>query len=301
MLAMDGIFTNLKRSYASATILQKLIYINVGLFLLLRLLGEFLMLFDLYDMPCLLYLQLPSSLNLLLYRPWTLLTYMFTHFDFMHILFNMLWLYWFGRLFLNFFNERQLGGLYLLGGVAGALLFIFSYNIFPYFNDKVPSSYLMGASASVMAIVFAISFYRKDLEIDLLLIGRVKLIYLALFTLFLDLISMTSENAGGHIAHIGGALFGIWFATRMRQGKDLTRPINRLIDGLVNLGKRKPKMRVTYKRNETDYEYNARKNQEMAELDAILDKLKRSGYESLSAEEKKRLFSISKDNSKKDV
>ena len=298
---MDGIFTNLKRSYASATILQKLIYINVGLFLLLRLLGEFLMLFDLYDMPCLLYLQLPSSLNLLLYRPWTLLTYMFTHFDFMHILFNMLWLYWFGRLFLNFFNERQLGGLYLLGGVAGALLFIFSYNIFPYFNDKVPSSYLMGASASVMAIVFAISFYRKDLEIDLLLIGRVKLIYLALFTLFLDLISMTSENAGGHIAHIGGALFGIWFATRMRQGKDLTRPINRLIDGLVNLGKRKPKMRVTYKRNETDYEYNARKNQEMAELDAILDKLKRSGYESLSAEEKKRLFSISKDNSKKDV
>ncbi len=298
---MDGIFTNLKRSYASATILQKLIYINVALFLLLRLLGVFLMLFDLYDMPCLLYLQLPSSLNLLLYRPWTLLTYMFTHFDFMHILFNMLWLYWFGRLFLNFFNERQLGGLYLLGGVAGALLFIFSYNIFPYFNDKVPSSYLMGASASVMAIVFAISFYRKDLEIDLLLIGRVKLIYLALFTLFLDLISMTSENAGGHIAHIGGALFGIWFATRMRQGKDLTRPINRLIDGLVNLGKRKPKMRVTYKRNETDYEYNARKNQEMAELDAILDKLKRSGYESLSAEEKKRLFSISKDNSKKDV
>lgn len=301
MLAMDGIFTNLKRSYASATILQKLIYINVGLFLLLRLLGEFLMLFDLYDMPCLLYLQLPSSLNLLLYRPWTLLTYMFTHFDFMHILFNMLWLYWFGRLFLNFFNERQLGGLYLLGGVAGALLFIFSYNIFPYFNDKVPSSYLMGASASVMAIVFAISFYRKDLEIDLLLIGRVKLIYLALFTLFLDLISMTSENAGGHIAHIGGALFGIWFATRMRKGKDLTRPINRLIDGLVNLGKRKPKMRVTYKRNETDYEYNARKNQEMAELDAILDKLKRSGYESLSAEEKKRLFSISKDSSKKNV
>ena len=152
----------------------------------------------------------------------------------------------------------------------------------------------MGASASVMAIVFAVSFYRKDLEINLFLIGRIKLIYLAIFTLVIDLLAMTSDNAGGHIAHIGGALFGMWFASRIRNGKDLTAPMNRLIDWFVNLGKRKPKMRVTYKRNETDYEYNARKHQESVELDTILDKLKRSGYESLSAEEKKRLFDASK-------
>ena len=158
----------------------------------------------------------------------------------------------------------------------------------------VDFSYLIGASASVMAIVFAISFYRKDMEISLFLIGRVKLIYLALFTLVIDLLAITSDNAGGHIAHVGGALLGIWFASRMRVGKDLTAPMNRLVDKFVNLFKRKPKMKVTYKRAETDYEYNARKRQEEADLDEILDKLKRSGYQSLSAEEKKRLFDASK-------
>ena len=294
MQTMDGIFTNLKRTFQSGNILSKLIYINVGLFILIRLASVLFMLFNVQGVPFLQYLQLPASPELLLFRPWTLFTYMFTHFDFLHILFNMLWLYWFGGLFLNFFNERQLGGLYILGGLAGAILFVLAYNIFPYFQNVVSFSYLMGASASVMAIVFAVSFYRKDLEINLFLIGRIKLIYLAIFTLVIDLLAMTSDNAGGHIAHIGGALFGMWFASRIRNGKDLTAPMNRLIDWFVNLGKRKPKMRVTYKRSETDYEYNARKHQESVDLDTILDKLKRSGYESLSAEEKKRLFDASK-------
>lgn len=291
---MDSIFTNLKRTFDSGNILSKLIYINVGLFILIRLAGVVLMLFKLDWFPFLQYLQMPSSPELFLYRPWTIISYMFTHYDFLHILFNMLWLYWFGGLFLTFFNERQLGGLYLLGGIAGGLLFMVAYNIFPYFYEAAAYSFLMGASASVMAIVFAVSFYRKDLVISLFLIGRIKLIYLALFTFVIDLLAMTSTNAGGHIAHIGGALFGIWFAARIKQGKDLTRPMNRLIDWTVNIGKRKPKMRVTYTRPESDYEYNARKNRESADLDVILDKLKRSGYDSLSMEEKKQLFDASK-------
>ena len=151
------------------------------------------------------------------------------------------------------------------------------------------------AIVPIMAIVFAISFYRKEIEINLLLLGRIKLIYLALFTFVIDLLAMTSDNAGGHIAHIGGAFFGIWFASRYAQGKDLTAPINRLIDKLVNLGKRKPKMSVTYGgRSNKDWEYNARKQQQAANIDAILDKLKRSGYGSLSADEKKQLFDASK-------
>ena len=292
---MDDIITNLKRSFQAGSILKKLIFINVAVFILIRLLGILLLLFNLQDLPILLYLQLPASPMALLSRPWTLFTYMFTHFELLHVLFNMLWLYWFGELFLQFFNERQLGGLYVLGGLAGALLFIVSYNLFPYFREVSAFSFLMGASASVMAIVFAISFYRKEIEINLLLIGRIKLIYLALFTFVIDLLAMTSENAGGHIAHIGGALFGIWFASRYAQGKDLTAPINRLIDKLVNLGKRKPKMSVTYGgRSNKDWEYNARKQQETANIDAILDKLKRSGYGSLSADEKKQLFDASK-------
>ena len=292
---MDDIITNLKRSFQAGSILKKLIFINVAVFILIRLLGILLLLFNLQDLPLLLYLQLPASPMALLSRPWTLFTYMFTHFDLLHILFNMLWLYWFGELFLQFFNERQLGGLYVLGGLAGALLFVVSYNLFPYFQEVATFSFLMGASASVMAIVFAVSFYRKEIEINLFLIGRIKLIYLALFTFVIDLLAMTSDNAGGHIAHIGGALFGIWFASRYAQGKDLTAPINRLIDKLVNLGKRKPKMSVTYGgRSNKDWEYNARKQQEAANIDAILDKLKRSGYGSLSADEKKQLFDASK-------
>ena len=292
---MDGIITNLKRSFLAGSILKKLIFINIAVFILIRLLGILLLLFNLQDFPILPYLQLPASPMALLSRPWTLFSYMFTHFEFLHILFNMLWLYWFGELFLQVFNERQLGGLYVLGGLAGALLFVVSYNLFPYFQEVASFSFLMGASASVMAIVFAISFYRKEIEINLLLLGRIKLIYLALFTFVIDLLAMTSDNAGGHIAHIGGALFGIWFASRYAQGKDLTAPINRLIDKLVNLGKRKPKMSVTYGgRSNKDWEYNARKQQQAANIDAILDKLKRSGYGSLSADEKKQLFDASK-------
>lgn len=294
MQRMESIFTDLKKKFWAGNVLAKLIYINVGLFLLIRLLGVIFLLFNIPGVPVLQYLQMPSSPELLLFRPWTVITYMFTHFDFLHILFNMLWLYWFGGLFLSFFSERQLGGLYLLGGIAGAVLFMLAYNIFPYFQTVASSSYLMGASASVMAIVFAVSFYRKNLEINLFLIGRIKLIYLALFTFVIDLLAITSGNAGGHIAHIGGALFGIGFAMQIQKGKDLTAPMNRAIDWVVNLGKRKPKMKVTYKRAETDYDYNARKNRQSADLDAILDKLKRSGYESLSADEKRQLFDASK-------
>ena len=224
---MGDIFTNLKRTFNSGNILAKLIYINVGLFVIIRLASVILMLFNLGGFPFLQYLQVPSSPELLLYRPWTIITYMFTHFDFLHILFNMLWLYWFGGLFLTFFSERQLGGLYLLGGIAGAVLFLVAYNIFPYFRTVAAYSYLMGASASVMAIVFAVSFYRKDLEIGLFLIGRIKLIYLALFTFVIDLLAITSTNAGGHIAHIGGALFVAGMAVNLHSDhiiRHLRRP-----------------------------------------------------------------------------
>lgn len=127
---MESIFTNLKNTFRAGNILAKLIYINVGLFILIRLTGVIFLLFNIPGISFLQYLQMPSSPELLLYRPWTVITYMFTHFDFLHILFNMLWLYWFGGLFLNFFSERQLGGLYLLGGIAGAVLFMLAYNIF---------------------------------------------------------------------------------------------------------------------------------------------------------------------------
>lgn len=291
---MDGIFTNLKERFRSGGILTQLIYINIGVFIIARLTIIALQLFNADENLVMDYLQLPAFPYFLLHKPWTIITYMFTHYSFLHILFNMLWLYWFGKIFLFYFNGRQLGGLYIIGGIAGALLFILSYNIFPYFEDNVIFSSLMGASASVMAIVFAISFYQKDYAIDLLFFGRIKLLYLALFTIAIDMLTITSGNAGGHIAHIGGALTGIGFASLIKNGKDITNSINKVIDVIVNLGKKRPKMKVTYKRPETDYEYNTRKQQETETIDRILDKLKHSGYESLSSEEKKRLFDASK-------
>lgn len=287
---MDGIITNLGQRFRSGDVLAKLIYINVGLFVVIRLVWLVCLLMNAMDLSFLQYLELPSSPELLLRRPWTVITYMFTHFDALHILFNMLWLYWFGSLFMRFFSGRQLGGLYVMGGIAGGVLFMIAYNVFPYFRASAPVGMLMGASASVMAVVFAVSFYKKDLEVNLLFFGRIKLIYLAVLTIAIDFLAMTQGNAGGHIAHIGGALLGVWFARRIGGGKDLTAPVNRLIDGAVNLFKRKPRMKVTYRRTETDYEYNARKRREEESIDAILDKLKRSGYESLSSQEKKQLF-----------
>jgi len=291
---MDDIFTNLKRSFREGSILTKLTYINVGIFVIVRLIGVISVLFNFYGISIVRYLQMPSALPTLIYKPWTLISYMFTHYDFLHIIFNMLWLYWFGKIFLQLFNGRQLGALYILGGLAGAVTFITAYNTLPYFRPMVEFSSLMGASASVMAIVFAISFYRKDLEINLLFFGRIKLIYLALATLLIDLLAITSNNAGGHLAHIGGALLGIFFATQMKKGKDITRFVAYILDWFANRKKPRAKMHVTYAKREQEYEYNSKKNKKNADIDTILEKLKRSGYESLSAEEKKMLFDASK-------
>jgi len=289
------IFTKIKQLFVRANIPTKLIYINVGIFILLNLIMIVFTLFQIEGMNFVRYLQMPSSYQLLLYRPWTVLTYMFVHLDVLHILFNMLWLYWFGRIFLLFFNERQFGGLYVSGGIVGGIFFLIAYNTFPYFRNVVGTGFLMGASASVMAIVFAVSFYQKNYEINLLLIGRVKLIYLALFALIVDLLSVVSANAGGHIAHIGGALFGILYAAQFQKGKDLTTAINRWIDRIVNVRKRRRvRMKVTYQRKETDAEYNQRKRRETDTIDGILDKLKHFGYDSLSSDEKKALFDASK-------
>lgn len=294
---MDDIFNNLKATFRRGSILTRLIYINVAVFLVVRIAGIVCTLFNTDIDWMLRYLEFPASPENFLRQPWTLITYMFVHYDILHILFNMLWLYWFGKMFLDYMNERQLLGVYLLGGIAGALFFMAAYNIFPYFRTVAPFSTLMGASASVMAIVFAISLIWKNGYVDLFLIGRIKLLYLALFTLFIDLLSITSYNAGGHWAHIGGTLFGVLFAMRYtRAGKDLTKPLNRILDWLINLGKRRPKMKVSYTNTKraSDYEYNARRKANEDTINAILEKLKRSGYESLSADEKRQLFDASK-------
>ncbi len=294
---MSNILDNIKRTFNKGDVLMKFIFINIAVFLAIHAVGVVATLFRLESLNPLPFLAVPSQLSELLIRFWTLFTYMFVHVGFMHILFNMLWLYWFGKIFLTYFNERTLGSLYVIGGLAGAILYVLAFNSIPYYLD-LGHSVMIGASASVMAIVMAAAFYRPDVTLSLFLFGRVKIIYIAIAVFVIDFFSLSNgNNPGGHVAHIGGAIAGYLFANQYRKGKDFTLPISRLLDRVANLFKKrkyKGAHKVVYKKPETDYDYNYRKAKESKNIDAILDKLKESGYGSLSSEEKRQLFDASK-------
>lgn len=294
---MASIITDLKETFRNGNIHVRLIFINAAVFVLTALIGVFLQLFNMTGIQLFEWLEMPASVIRFLSQPWSLLTYMFMHAGILHILFNMLWLYWFGELFLHFFSAKHLRGLYLLGGFCGGLLYLIAYNVFPYFEPMIPYSYLLGASASVLAIVAATAYREPNYPIQLLLIGSMKLKHVAWLVIGLDLLFITSSNAGGHIAHLGGALAGLVFAAQLNKGHDWTHYINLALDtilSLFNRQPRKPKMKVNYGKRQSDYDYNARKKAQNEEIDRILDKLRKSGYESLTAEEKKSLFDASK-------
>ena len=204
---------DIKRFFLGRSMLSNLILINIGVWLLVKITNVFFFLFlqpgnASADEWFLHLLAVPASLPTLVKVPWTPFTYMFLHFDFWHILFNMLWLFWFGKIFLEYLNPKQLFQTYIIGGLTGAVLYIAAFNFFPVFGTALPLSYALGASASVMAIVTAISFYVPNYTIQLLFIGRVKIIYLALILFIFDFFAIPGNNSGGHIAHIGGALWG---------------------------------------------------------------------------------------------
>ena len=195
-------FDDIKNRYNAASLLMRFIYINIAVFVILRLVGVVSFLGTGSSNGLMQWVELPTDLSLLLRRPWTIITYMFSHYGLLHILFNMLWFYWLGRIFLEFFTPRQLGGLYVLGGLGGAALYIAAYNLLPHLSGS--QAMLLGASASVMAIVVAVSVYRPDYQINLLFIGGISLKWVAIATVFIDLIGIESDNMGGHIAHLGG-------------------------------------------------------------------------------------------------
>lgn len=300
---MADILDDLKRTFRQGNIVVRLIYINVAVFVLGLLLAVVLGLFNIDINYLLRDLYLPADLLQLLRRPWTLITYMFMHAGIWHLLGNMLWLYWFGKLFLYFFSSKHLRGLYVVGGLAGALLYIVAYNLFPAFSTQLYSATLVGASASVLAIAIATAVREPDFRINLIFIGPVKLKYFALFIVLFDVLYVESDNAGGHLAHLGGALAGWWFVRGLGQGYDVTHWVNVCIDAVGGLfhkrerKPRKPKMKVHVNNargnRAADYEYNARKKTQSDEVDRILEKLKKSGYGSLSEEEKRKLFEAS--------
>lgn len=272
--------------------LVNLIYINIGVFLAAKLVGIVCTLFNLNSFSALSYLHLTAQINLLLKQPWSVLTYMFLHTDFFHLFFNMICLYGFGKLFLNYFSQKQLVGLYLLGGLGAGICFIAAYNIFPYFENAVNKSFLLGASGSIMAIILTIALYIPNFEIQLLFIGKIKLKWIAMAMILISVFNTTSSNAGGEFAHIGGALIGIIYMYLYKKGKDIVSPINKLIDKITTLCKPKPKIKFS-KQPKSDAFYNQQRKNDQQTLDTILDKVKKSGYSSLSDKEKKQLFDTS--------
>ena len=296
---MGNFISDLKNGFKRGSISLQFIYINVGVFVVSTLVSVFLMLFNLSNAGLFQVLELPAYVPNFLVQPWSLFTYMFLHADALHLLFNMLWLYWFGQLFLSIYSARHLRGLYILGGLCGGLLYMLAFNVFPYFQNHIYGSWLLGASASVLAIVVATAVREPEYRVNFMFVGAVRLKYVALFMVITDLLFMTSGNGGGHIAHLGGALAGWWFAASLRKGHDVTKWINNVFDWVnggfrFKIPARKPKMKATKGGKNADYDYNAQKKRQSEEIDRILDKLKKSGYSSLTTEEKKRLFDASK-------
>lgn len=294
-----SIIDDLKHQYKTGTALIKFIFINVAVFVLVHLIGLLIFFFTGVSGSSMVasWLALPADLGQLILKPWTIITYMFLHEGFLHLAFNMLILYFGGQIFLQFLDAKKLIGTYLLGGISGGLLYILAFNIFPVFNGIVSGALNLGASASVMAVLIAIAAYVPNYSIRLMLLGNVKLKYIALVYVIMDIISIPQGNSGGHIAHLGGAFFGFYFAYRLRSGKDITVGVNRLLNYFAYLFSSKRKMKVVYKnpgKTKSDVAYNAQKAANQQKIDAILDKISKSGYDSLSKEEKAILFDASK-------
>jgi len=282
----------IKRTFKEGSVLTRLIYLNIGVFLVLKIVGVFFYLAG-QDFQLFQWLAVPSVTEVLVQRPWTPISYMFLHTGFIHLLFNMLGLFWFGQLFLYHFEGNKLLSVYLLGGIVGAAFYILAYNLFPVFNSVY--GLLLGASASLFAILVAIAVYDPNREIHLFFIGRFPLKYVAAFYLLLSVIGISSTNPGGNIAHLGGAFWGWFYISQLRKGKDmgagLVTFLNKAGTYLPGLFKPKSRMKVSYKKPpRDDREYNRQKNVQQDEVNRILDKIGKSGYDSLTKQEKEILF-----------
>jgi membrane associated rhomboid family serine protease len=288
-----GFWDDIKATFRNGNSLTRLIYVNIALFLIITIIGIVGFLLNNPEIinHTIRFLSVPSSLQTLLAKPWTIITYMFTHKELLHILVNLLWLYWFGKIFLEYLDQKKLVAVYLLGGIAGAFTYVVSYNIFPAFQGVVGESIpLLGASASVMAIVVAIAAYVPDYTVYLFLLGRIKIKYIALAIFILTSVMDFSVNSGGKLAHIGGAIFGYLYILSYRQGHDIGKGINKIIDFFVTLLKPRKKLKVTYKKVADEYEYNKIKADYQKEINKILDKISKGGYDSLTKSEKDMLF-----------
>jgi membrane associated rhomboid family serine protease len=311
----SSIWSDVKREFQIGNMITRLIIVNVAVFLVVNIVLLGFYIFHRGDTPPL----FEQLLHLFcigkawqhnVYHPWVWLTNMFLHQSFFHMAWNMLYLYWFGQIVGDLIGNHRVLPIYILGGLAGALVYFISANYFLNIGD-----FALGASAAVMAIIVAAGVIAPDYILRLLFLGDVKLKYIVLVLLILDLVGVASTtNSGGHLAHLGGAVMGYVFAARLRAGQDLSAPINRVIDWFTDIKqnvnaifspkpKPRPKPEMAYRRNDNEQQaaaanrtqsINATEMENQVRVDSILDKIKASGYDSLSQDDKDFLFKMSK-------
>ena len=295
-----GFWYNLKNAFNHKDNgLYKIMAINILLYFIFMVLRVFLTLGGAEGVyrEMLSYLMMPASIPYFISQPWTIFTYMFLHEGFFHILFNMLFLYWFGLLINEFLGSRKLVNLYILGGLTGGLFYLLIYNVAPYFNDQLDGALMLGASAGVYAIVVGAATLSPNTEFHLILLGPVKIKYIAIFYVLVAFANSSGSNAGGELAHLGGAALGFLYILQLKKGRDLGYPVQVVGNFFEKLFSQKPKVKVSYRKpvRESHSSEPVRKvdvsTQE--EIDKILDKIAEKGYENLTKEEKRKLFDFS--------
>ncbi|NND95179.1 MAG: rhomboid family intramembrane serine protease [Flavobacteriales bacterium] len=294
---MAGLKDDIKRIYSTSNTASRYVLINVAVFLSIIIVKFIAWGFQANGFDIIEWIGLPSSFEVFMTRPWSVFSYMFVHEAFFHILINMLWLFMAGRIFVDLLGSKKFVKTYWLGGFFGGLLYLLLYNLFPALQGS--NATLIGASGAVFAVFIGLASYVPDYVIRLVFIGPVKLKWVAIVFVIL-MLPTNSGNLGGHIAHLGGAMWGFIYARNLRGGNDLAQWFDSTADWVINLFERKerPRMRVykgagkaNYSRD--NYNYNEQKKKEQEEIDRILDKISKSGYESLSSSEKATLFKAS--------
>lgn len=285
---------NLIGQFKQLSIVLKIIVINTLIFLIFYL-GSFF--FKLSPSTLVSWFVLPTSFLEIVFQPWSFVTYAFLHAGFWHLFWNMYLLYWFGLYVLNLFTSKRFLTIYLLGAINGGLFYVLAYNLFPVFNNI--SSNLMGASAAVLAIVIFIATYTPDAIVRIFTF-RIKLWQIGLVMVLLDLFQLpSSDNAGGLIAHMGGAIFGYVYAIHLKKGNDIGIWFENFMDLLVNLFKsNKYKHFKQVHKTKQSAPKNTKRNpttNHQIKIDRILDKIGKSGYDSLTKAEKDFLFKAGKD------
>jgi membrane associated rhomboid family serine protease len=272
---------------------EKLILINIICFVLPLFLKTLFYLFNIPSNVMIGWFELSAEWSDLLFKPWTIFTYSFMHSGFFHLFWNMYLLYFASRLFLNLFSPRTFFNVYFLGVLLGGLTFMLSYSVFPAFQYASPI--MVGASAGVMAVLIFMATYSPDLEVRIIFFN-VKLRYLGIAFVLLDVIQIPYGNAGGHLAHLGGAALGYLYVKRLDQGVDIGLPFENFTNRVLNLFKKQSKLKTVHKRKASSNSKKKVTTQEVdqSKIDSILDKISKSGYDSLTQKEKDFLFQAGK-------